>query len=397
MKPTVRQVIALAAALLLLAATAGWTQEATVQPEAALTEVSSILIKKMEWVLSDMMRCIEELRRVEDNWSKRLLIEQLEEILYREVEFPLIYQQADNVDALDVAPIGASSDIIDSGEANPMAPMVAEAFALMGIAKGYEGYAAAATDYIDHAREIYADVLSVKMRIDSFQDPQTLGQWIADARGRWGATNPVRVTFYGKAVNQEVVDGLNIQTVSFQADENAEGLDYHLHVARRDFLRGMRRQIVTNDLLTKRRKGSFSLYLPPGDYRLVTGLSQDVANAFEVHTNPNRNHCLIETLEVGIAVYPVPNIRELGALLDPDQTDADGLPIGADLEPGEYDETEPTKNETPSSDEGEGETGEEINEEADMEIPADEAMEIDASVADDTTNQETTGEDNEAQ
>jgi len=298
-----------------LALAPAWAQEQVPETGKPAEAVFSLLLKKMEWVISDMVRCIEELRRIEDVNSKRLLVEQMEEILYREVEFPMLYQQADNVNALDVAPIGATSDVVDGGEASPLAPLYAQSFVLMGIAKGYEGYSAAASDYIERAREIYGDVLSIKVRIDSFQDPQTLGQWIADARGRWGATTPIRVSFYGKSISQEVVDGLNLENVQFQADLQERNTAYHLQVAKRDFLKGMRRYIVTDDPLTKRRDNRFAVYLPPGAYQMATGVTLEYGNAVEVHTNPNRNHYLIETLEEGIAVYPVPNVRELGKLL----------------------------------------------------------------------------------
>ena len=269
----------------------------------------SILIRKMDWVLSDMMRCIEELRRIQDPAAKRYLVEEMENILYEEVEFPLLYQQADNANALDVEVIGVTSDVVDAGEANPLAAKYAEAFALMGIARGYEGYAAAASDYIETAQSLYGNVLALKVRIDTYQDPKTLSQWMADARGSWGSTAPIRVTFYGRSVSQEVIDGLNLQNVRFQTEESVA--DHYLGVARHDFLNGIRRRIATDDVLHERRVNRFHIYLPGGSYRLVTRLSADYGNQVDVQTNPNRNHYLIETLEDGITLYPVNDVREL--------------------------------------------------------------------------------------
>jgi len=282
--------------------------------EPAAPSANSLIFSKLEWVISDMTRCIEELRLAADDKSKRLLVEQMEQMLYEEVEFPLWYQQADNADPLDVSNIGVASDVVDSGQANPLAPLYAEAFALMGIAKGYEGFAAAANDYISRAQRMYSDVLSIKVRIDSFAVPQELQQWVLDAQGRWGATNTVRITLHGKAVAQEVVDSLNLDKVQFATDPpGRRESDYYLQVAESDFLHGMRRYVITDDLLTRKRSNVFQLYLPPGRYRLSTGVSPDYATLIEVHDNPNLNQYLVETLEQGIAVYPVPNARELGS------------------------------------------------------------------------------------
>jgi len=275
---------------------------------------TSQLYSEMEWVLNDMMRCIEELRNAEDLQSKRLLVEQVEELLYRQVEFPFMYQQSDSPNALDVAPIGATTDVVDGREANPLAPLFAQAFALMGIAKGYEGYAAAANDYIDRAKEIYGNVLSMRVRIDSFQVPKELNHWLADSRGRWGATSSIRVTFYGKTISQEVVDGLNLKTLHIKPEDagNASpAMDYNMLVAQHDFLKGMRRYVVTDDLDTKRRDNKFFLYLPPGKYRLMTEVSMDYGTIIEVHANPSRNHYMVETIEDGVTVYPVPDAESI--------------------------------------------------------------------------------------
>ncbi|MDP8255345.1 MAG: hypothetical protein P9M14_06315 [Candidatus Alcyoniella australis] len=288
------------------------------QDEAAAVEAPQpaepdLMFLKLQWVLSDMVRCIEQLRVARDNRSKRLLVEQIEELLYEEVEFPLFYMQADSADPLDASNIGNISDVVDGGVASPLAPLYGESFALMGIAKGFEGYQAAANDYIQRAEAIYPDVLSLKVQDDSSRVPHELGQWLSDSKGSWGATSSIRLTFYGKALSQDVIDAITLDTVRVSSEQpGRKDLDYKLLVAEHDLLRGLRRYVITDDMLTHRRSNRFYLYLPPGTYRLTSGVSMDYGTTIQVHTNPNNNHFMVETLESGIAVYPVPNMRELG-------------------------------------------------------------------------------------
>lgn len=287
------------------------------QEQATSTEpkqvVSQILLDKIDWVINDIVRCIEELRRTDNQWEKRYLIEQIEDIFYREVEFPMLYQQVKNEYKMDVVPIGSEADITYGTDANPLAPKYAEAFALVGIAKGYEGYSAAATDYILRAQNIYKDVLSLKVKIDSFEDYKTLSTWMADSRSRWGGTQAVRLTFYGKNVAQDVVDSLHAENVKFQT--SMEINEYYLYVAKRDFLKGIRTRIITDDPLKKDRENKFYVYLPPGKYKLVTNVGSEYGIDIEVKNDPNRNQFVIETIQNGIAVYPMPAIRDAEKLL----------------------------------------------------------------------------------
>jgi len=295
------------------------TGEASTQAPATTSElsqpaqpVSSIMLDKIDWVINDMVRCVEELRRTQNQWDKRYLVEQVEETLYREVEFPMLYQQVvGNEKKMDVVPIGSTSDVTYGSDANPLAPKYAEAFALVGIAKGYEGYSAAATDYILRARDIYKDVLSLKVKLDSFEDYKTLSQWMADSRGTWGGTQAVRVTFNGKNVLQDVVDSLNMENVKFQANaKSGEKIDdYYLYVAKRDFLKGLRTRIATDDPLKKDRENKFNIYLPPGKYKLFTSATADYGIDIEVQNDPNRNQFVVETIQNGIAVYPLAAMR----------------------------------------------------------------------------------------
>ena len=329
-------------AVVLLAGVPTWAQNA-IDPILVGDEANSLLIRKMNWVLNDMVRCIEELRRARDPQSRRYLVEEVEKILYDEVEFPLLYKQSDNASSLNVDPIGAVSDVADAGEVSPLATLYAEAFALAGIAKGYEGFSAAATDYITRAQEIYSDVLSLQVKIDSFQDAKALSKWMADARGRWGATLPLRVTFYGKSVSQEVVDGLGLENVMFQAEKPT--IAYYLYAAKRDFLVGMRRKLATDDVLKRKRVNHFSIYLPPGHYRISTGVSADYGNDIEVYASATKNHYMIETIEDGIAIFPVTDIDSLMKDIEADQEKAEQSALGSGLDSGS------------SGDEDEGEFG----------------------------------------
>lgn len=287
------------------------TVEATVgEPKQT---VSQILLDKIDWVINDIVRCVEELRRTDNQWEKRYLVEQVEDIFYREVEFPMLYQQVKSGYRMDVVPMGSEADITYGTDANPLAPKYAEAFALVGIAKGYEGYSAAATDYILRAQNIYKDVLSLKVKIDSFEDYKTLNQWMADSRSRWGGTQAVRLTFSGKNVAQDVIDGLNVGNVKFQTGAAID--EYYLYVAKRDFLKGIRTRIATDDPMKKDRENKFYVYLPPGKYKLVTDVGGEYGIDIEVRNDPNRNQFIIETIQNGIAVYPMPAMRDAGKLL----------------------------------------------------------------------------------
>jgi len=292
-------------------------QESEAAPQGGdSVPVSSVILDKLDWVISDMVRCVEELRRTKSQWERRYLVEQIEDLFIREVEYPMIYQQTTDEKSLNVIFTGGTADVTTGSEANPLAPKYAEAIALVGIAKGYEGFSAAATDYIIRAQNVYNDVMSIKIKIDSFEDYKTLSQWMADARGRWGGTRPVRVTFHGKSVTQDVVDKLNLENVDFQSAGEEPVGDYYLYAAKRDFLRGMRMKIATDDPLKKNRINEFYIYLPPGHYKLFTNVEAGfgAGTDIEVNRNPKRNQFIIETIQDGVAVYPMVGMRGTNVL-----------------------------------------------------------------------------------
>ena len=53
---------------------------------------SPIIRKKLEWVVSDLTRLVEEIRRAESPAARKLMAEDAETILYRDVTFPLLYK-----------------------------------------------------------------------------------------------------------------------------------------------------------------------------------------------------------------------------------------------------------------------------------------------------------------
>ena len=264
-------------------------------------------ILNLRWLHNDIIRNVEEIRRAKDPYAKRDLVEDIQEIIWEKIEFPMSYKQAELTDSYDLDRFGTTTDYIDAGEAAPEAPEVATAYALLGIAKGYEGYGAAAADNFEKAQKIYNQVMNLSVSLDHNEDNRTLGRWITAARGQWGATNATRVTFYGKRVSQSVVDAINNDNLAIY--ESRKNPNYTHYVAKRDFVRGLKTYLVTDDVLKEKRPNKFDIYLPPGDYELKTALSSDFTVTFEVKKNYRENNFIIETLAQGVAVYPIPDIR----------------------------------------------------------------------------------------
>jgi len=317
---TARTILLILSIGLLLAAAYAWAQDeggesaepapdAAAAPAPAENAFPQLLNLNLEWVNSDLTRLVEELRLAKTPWEKRDLIEQVEYLIYKHVEYPLVFKQAELSDQRDLERIGTTSDVVDAGSANPLAPLIAEAFALYGIAKGYEGYASAANDQIDRAKKIYPPVEDLTVKLDNFKDRQTIKTWITESMGNWASTNAVRVSVVGKSVNQQSVDKLTKNNLSFAAvghDVSA----YYLAVAQADFLRGLRRYIVTEDRLTTRRPNNFQFYLPPGKYALKTDVSNRVPVEFEVSSDPAKNIFIVESLEEAVTMYPRPVVKK---------------------------------------------------------------------------------------
>lgn len=266
-----------------------------------------IQITYYNWIHNDIVRNVEEIRRAREPYEKRDLVEDIEQIIYDKIEFPLSYQQAEMTDSFDLDRIGVTSDVTESKEANPLAPEIAEAYALLGIAKGYEGFGAAAADLFKKATTIYANVMNMTVSLDHNQDNRTLSQWVSASRGYWGNSTATRCTFFGKRISQEVVDMINTDTLDIVKEGGSP--DYTMFVARRDFVRGLKRYILTDDTLKEAKPNKFMIYLPPGVYRLKTAVSGVFEVEFKVSRNVTDNNYIIETLRGGISVYPIPDIK----------------------------------------------------------------------------------------
>ncbi len=260
-----------------------------------------------QWIHNDIIRNIEEIRRAKDPAERRDLVEDIEEIIYEKIEFPLQYKQAEVTDQFDLNRIGVTSDVVEGKEASPVAPEIAEAYALLGIAKGFEGFGVAAADLFAKSKTVYANVMNMTVSLDHNDDNRTLGAWISASRGYWGNSTATRVKFYGKRVSQEVVDRLNSDNVAIVKARKNPG--YTEYVAKRDFVRGMKRYLQTDDTLKERKRNYFEIYLPPGNYFLQSELSGQIAVDFKVSRNPNMNNFIVETLASGVSVYPIPDIR----------------------------------------------------------------------------------------
>jgi hypothetical protein len=280
-------------------------------PAATAPEADPFFLQNLslDWVNSDICRLIEEIRRTNNQWDRRDMVERIEDLIYKYVEYPLEFRQSETADEKERERIGANSDIDDAGSANPLASRISESFALYAIAKGYEGFAAAATDLIERARKIYPTVESLTVRIDNFQDQRPVRAWIKDGLGEWARTDTVRVTFEGRNLTQASVDKLGEKKDVFRVAAKAKNVnEYYVMVAREDFLRGVSRYLVTNERLTEHRPNTFSIYLPPGDYELGTESSALLPIKLEVTADPQRNLFVVETMENSLTVYAKPAV-----------------------------------------------------------------------------------------
>jgi hypothetical protein len=303
-----RTIILSIAALFLIGLLIGASIAVGQQKDKA-SAASPIKIAYMQWLQNDIVRNVEEIKRAKDPWERRDLIEDIEYIIWERIEFPLSYQEAEISDMSDLNRIGISSDVTESKEANPEAPQIAVAYALLGIAKGYEGFGAAATDYFAKAKEVYNNVMSISVNLDHSKDNRPLAEWVSASRGYWGNSSTTRVTFYGKRVSQTVVDAMNSDEINFTTEEKKSASPYTLFVAKRDFIRGMQRYIITDESLREKRANKFSIYLEPGEYRIKSSISSLYDIRLPVSRNSSQNNFIIETISNGVTLYPIPDVQ----------------------------------------------------------------------------------------
>lgn len=273
-------------------------------------ENNTLIVQKLEWALSDLSRLVEELRLVDEADNRVFLAEDIEDILYHEVEFPLIYRRAEFIGSPGASSLPPLPHDPDSEQpASELAKLYAKAFALGGIARGFEGFLPGTEDYIELARQSYDGVLNLKIRIDSFKEPRTVQYWLDEVSKRFGKTPMVRVTFNERPVPRSAMDGLRRESVRFETVR--AGRSYSLHVAARDFIKGISRRTVTDDSLTWKKINRFSIYLPPGEYRLVTGSRGQYTSRIRVESVPDLNFFVVESIGDGVTAYPVPRLDVL--------------------------------------------------------------------------------------
>jgi hypothetical protein len=257
----------------------------------------SLLRNKIEWAVSDMTRMVEEIRRIDSIWSKRLLVEEVENILFREVEIPL-YMYGDDF-----------SKRVKKEELPKMTELYARAFAIAGIARIFEGFSAAADTYLERAKLIYPDVANLSVKIDSFEAPKPIQDWIEEGRKREIPPQAVRVSFHAKnSFPQNILDKLGSETVRFQS---GKGQKYIMRVAAHDFLVGLFRRVSTDEVFTEKEDRQFYVYLPPGKYEIVITHPSEYKNQFQVHSDQANNHLIIEARQNSLSIYPSPSIVDV--------------------------------------------------------------------------------------
>ncbi|MCZ7582235.1 MAG: hypothetical protein M5R36_02255 [Deltaproteobacteria bacterium] len=120
------------------------------------------------------------------------------------------------------------------------------------------------------------------------------------------------------------MDDLNNDQVEF-LPENPRVSKYVLFAAKRDFTRGVKNYLMTDDSLRERRPNKFSIYLEPGQYRLKTGVTNTYNVGLTVSRNVNENAFIIETLQQGMALYAIPDVQIFEAEMKKALVSADEL------------------------------------------------------------------------
>jgi hypothetical protein len=181
--------------------------------------------------------------------------------------------------------------------------------------------------------------MNMAVSLDHNDDDRTLAAWISTSRGYWGKSTATRCTFYGKRISQEVVNSINSDNLIIV--RKGKTPTYTEFVAKRDFVRGLKRYIITDDTLKERKKNFFQIYLPPGEYLLQTELGGQIVVDFLVTRSMSKNNYIIETMSSGIAVYPIPDIKvfedEVRKMML-EQQRGDDIYLAPDTDSGSFDD-----------------------------------------------------------
>jgi len=296
--------IFLAQLLLLLMILAVTSEKATAQESKKYQDISqlrnkeySLLRSKIEWAVTDMVRLVEEIRRLDSLWQKRPLVENVEEILFKEVEIPLYMYGED------------FSRRVKKEDLPKMTEFYARAFALAGMARVFEGFSSSSEVYFERAKQIFPDILNQSIKIDSFESPRSVQEWIDEGKKHENTVQTVRVTLHAKnSFSQVIFDNLKPENVELQG--GSKGQEYIQYVAVYDLLMGLSRKVSTDELFADGEERQFFIFLPPGKYELVVKLPNGVKNKFQVFPDPANNHLIIESKQDGLSIYYSPNLVE---------------------------------------------------------------------------------------
>ena len=261
-------------------------------------------IRKFKLIHNDIIRDIEAIRKAKEPRAKRDLVEDIEKIIYEEIE--LRFMKPVDMDPSSVLNGNGAASYVVAEEASSMASNIALAYAMLGIAKCYEGFKEAGEDIFAKAKRIYPDIMDFTVSMD-FRNNRPVKAWISDSQSFCEHSKTVRVTFYGKSVSQEVVEKTNSYNISlFHAESNNVYLE---NVGACDIIRGLNRYIKTGDVLDDRKANFFIIYLEPGKYVYKNNVYNKTEIPFKISKSRSSNIFTIETNTDGVAIAPILDVE----------------------------------------------------------------------------------------
>lgn len=301
--------------LLLLALALAWTAVSPLSAAEGLPADTSILQKKIDWVVTDLTRLVEEMRRGDNPASRELLASDVEDILYRDVTFRLLYSRTGKSSQAEAGKPVEKKNLTARLRDPHLRPAYALAFAMAGLARAYEGYPAASAEYLEQARSLDPSILQRKVRIDSFEPERTVSEWLQEAREKAKGPEPFALHFYVRSLEKETVRNVNRYGIRF--DTGRSGFDSFLSVAERDFLKGISRYSVAAMSRPSEKASGFTVFLPAGTYSVATGSEGEFQSRIRVDAKPDGNFFVLEGVSGGLVVYPVPTLESLEDSLRP--------------------------------------------------------------------------------
>jgi len=283
------------AAIFLFSFGRGFAQEDQAQTE----------LVKLKWIHNDIARNIELIRKAKEDNEKRYLVEEIERIIYQEIEQLYSFSYIKQADP-DFVNSGGSAESPEE-ETSSFVSDIAKIYALLGLARGYEGTGAAAKDNFKLATKIYPAVMDLSVTLDHNSTSRSLASWISGGKSKWGKSDVVRVNLYGGTVSGEVAGMIN--TKNFFLLPVGKSPEYDEYVARRDMLNKIKRYIILDDNPDDSRPNKFSIYLAPGKYIIKSGTPTPVESEFKVSRADSSNNFVIETTPDGFSIAHIDDIR----------------------------------------------------------------------------------------